>query len=82
MLIEFDSSTGEIVLKINDISLCQYSSVDDAVHDVYSHATGYLDWDKLWGSVVPPKNISEWEKESVKIGHSTQFQNRSFSSTR
>lgn len=73
MSIEFDPSTGDILLKINDVSLCHYSSIDDATHDVYSHATGYLDWDKLRGCVVPPKNITEWEKKSVKTIQVSQF---------
>lgn len=74
MCIEFDSSTGDIVLKINGESLCHYSSIDDAAKDVYSHETGYYDWDKLGNSVSAPKNITQWEKVPVKTFYAPQFQ--------
>jgi hypothetical protein len=73
MSIEFDPSTGDIFLKINGEPLCHYPSVDVAAHDVYFHETGYYDWDKLRGSVTPPKNITEWEKKSVGISQASQF---------
>lgn len=63
MSIDFNRSTGEIVLKINGEPLCHYSSIDDAILDVYCHDTGYYDWDNLQGSVTPPKSAADWEKK-------------------
>lgn len=52
---------GQHLLGINDESLGAYNSPIHAADDVYTHTTGYFEWDKLDGKLFNvPTDIYEW----------------------
>lgn len=55
-------SPGRYWLGVDDDALGSYASPMQAADDVYMHATGHHDWDKLDTKVNAPTDLSEWHK--------------------
>lgn len=53
-------ANGVFLLEIDRVLYNSYQTPEEAVTDVYMHATGYDGWDKLKGSEEAPVDLSGW----------------------
>jgi len=52
---------GKYQLWIKDMHLGSYNSAVSAADDVYTHTTGYYEWDCRPDLISDPSDLSEWQ---------------------
>lgn len=53
-------ANGVFLLDVDMVMFNSYLTPEEAVMDVYMHATGYDEWDKLKGVEEAPADLSGW----------------------